>query len=204
MRPRTRRQREVYDYIADFVEKNGHEPSYTQIAKFFGRTSKSAIAKHIEALEDQGLLKRVKVKGHFHIELASSKSEEEEVVRIEWIRLGEDSPNKILAQDVVVPKFMIGITPAHTLRAFLVPNNAMLESGIERNDIALIERKTFAREGVCVAARVPGDEVILSKYSRNGGNIDLVPNNEAYDTVSFSANEVEIIGVYRGLLRPLR
>ena len=203
MRPRTRRQREIFDYISDFLEKNGHEPSYAQIAKFFGRRSKSTVAKHIEALEEQGLLRREKVNGHFRIDLGPSKSDEDAVCKVEWLRLPEGSSNRIMENDVFIPKFMIGITPPHTLRALIVPSNAMLGSNIEMGDIAIVEKKSFAREGLCVAATVPGNDVILSRFSRNGGNIDFVPDNDSYDTLSFTANEVEIQGVFRGLLRPL-
>ena len=51
MLPRTQRQKEVLDYITRFHAKHGHEPSYAQIARYFGVSSKATIAKHISALE---------------------------------------------------------------------------------------------------------------------------------------------------------
>src|SRR3954470_11785203 len=58
MLPRTQRQKEVLDYITQFLAKHGHQPSYAQIARHFGVSSKATIAKHIGALEKRGLLKR--------------------------------------------------------------------------------------------------------------------------------------------------
>ena len=58
MQPRTRRQREILDFITEFINERGHIPSYQQIARKFKIASKSAIAKHIAAMEKQGILQR--------------------------------------------------------------------------------------------------------------------------------------------------
>src|SRR5258708_34216024 len=65
MLPRTQRQKEVLDYITRFLAKHGHEPSYAQIARNFGVSSKATIAKHISALEKRGLIKRDHQPGRF-------------------------------------------------------------------------------------------------------------------------------------------
>src|SRR5947207_2739846 len=49
---------EIIDYITSFLAKHGYEPSYAQIARRFGVSSKATIAKHISALEKRGLIKR--------------------------------------------------------------------------------------------------------------------------------------------------
>ena len=46
MQPRTQRQKEILEYIARFIERHGYEPSYAQIARHFGVSSKATIAKH--------------------------------------------------------------------------------------------------------------------------------------------------------------
>jgi len=51
MVPRTQRQKEVLDYITRFLAKNDTKPSYAQIARYFGVSSKATIAKHFTALE---------------------------------------------------------------------------------------------------------------------------------------------------------
>src|SRR5258707_13189372 len=65
MLPRTQRQKEVLDYITRFLAKHGQEPSYAQIARYFGVSSKATIAKHISALEKRGLIKRNHQPGRF-------------------------------------------------------------------------------------------------------------------------------------------
>lgn len=67
MLPRTQRQKEVLDYIARFLASHGHEPSYAQIARHFGVSSKATIAKHISALEKRGLIEREHQPGRFRL-----------------------------------------------------------------------------------------------------------------------------------------
>src|ERR671930_1126882 len=58
MQPRTQRQKQVLDFIASFIGRHGYEPSYAQIARHMGISSKATIAKHVAALEKRGLLER--------------------------------------------------------------------------------------------------------------------------------------------------
>src|SRR5258707_7155801 len=69
MLPRTQRQKEVLDYITRFLAKHGYEPSYSQIARHFGVSSKATIAKHISALEKRGLIEREHQAGRFHLKV---------------------------------------------------------------------------------------------------------------------------------------
>ena len=54
----TKRQRQVYDYIAGFVQKNGYSPSFEEIGEGMGLSSLATVHKHISNLEKKGLLRR--------------------------------------------------------------------------------------------------------------------------------------------------
>src|SRR5579859_4285727 len=54
----TKRQRQVYDYIAEFVQKNGYSPSFEEIGDGMGLSSLATVHKHITNLEKKGLLRR--------------------------------------------------------------------------------------------------------------------------------------------------
>ena len=58
MQTRTRRQKEVLDFITRYIDSHGYEPSYQIIARHIGVSSKAGIAKHIRALEAQGCIAR--------------------------------------------------------------------------------------------------------------------------------------------------
>lgn len=208
--PRTKRQREIFDYIKNFIERRGYEPSYQQIAKHFHIASKSAIAKHITALEQQRLLIRTRENGSFSLKLASQMrlqngNSNDAVCRIEWldVQKNEVSDEASDEEPLYVPLLMIGSTEPEKLRAFRVPNDAMLGKNIREGDIVLIEEKSFPRDGECVAAIIDNKEAVLKNFYRSGANVELRPSNENYETTEMPADQIEIKGIYRGLLRPL-
>ncbi len=205
MQPRTRRQKQVFDYIKEYVESHGYEPSYQLIAKYLGVASKAGIAKHIEALEAQGLLSRKRENGSFWLDLQPTRTIADAVCEIEWLKIPkseaiiEDWEN----QPLFVPKFLLGCQEAERLRAFRVTNDAMFDAHICEGDVALIEKRDYARDGDIVAALTGGKRIVLKQFFRSGANIELRPANENYQTVKLPANKVEILGTYRGLIRPL-
>src|SRR5438477_11636733 len=54
----TKRQKQVLDFIAGFVDENGYCPSYEEIAKGLDLASLATVHKHISALETKSYLKR--------------------------------------------------------------------------------------------------------------------------------------------------
>ena len=202
MRPRTKRQREIFDYIIEFVDSHGHDPSYNQIAYHFGLNSKGGIAKHIVALEAQGLLARRRENGRFKLELNPKGSLEEMICRIEWLKLPKALADTVPDYELMVPKSFTGTHSPTKLRGFVVPNDAMIDAHICEGDIALIEKREFPRDRDCVIAEIPDGEILMSGFRRSGAEVEFVPANEKYDRLRFAADEISILGVFRGLLRP--
>src|SRR6185436_10889565 len=54
----TKRQKQVLDFIASFVDENGYCPSYDEIAKGLKLASLATVHKHISVLETKSYLKR--------------------------------------------------------------------------------------------------------------------------------------------------
>src|SRR5580693_10342174 len=55
----TKRQKDVLDFIADFVEENGYSPSYEELAHGLKLASLATVHKHIQALESRNYLRRL-------------------------------------------------------------------------------------------------------------------------------------------------
>lgn len=204
MQPRTRRQREILDFINEFINERGHIPSYQQIARKFKIASKSAIAKHIAAMEKQGILQRRREDGSFGLALRSENLVNEAVCEVEWLELAnaEGFSENWEQEPIFVPKFLLGYYEPERIRAFRVPNDSMLDEHICEGDIALIEKRSFARDGAIVVAEAE-TRVVLKRFYRSGANIELRPANQNYQTILLSADKVSIHGVLHGLLRPL-
>jgi SOS regulatory protein LexA len=204
MQPRTRRQREILDFINDYTERKGYKPSYQLIARHLGIASKSAVAKHIAALEKQGILQRRTENGSFTLDMHPARSIADAVSEIEWLELPKTDAfcEEFENNPLFVPKFMLGFLDPSRIRAFRVTDDAMIDEHICEGDIALIEKRSFARDGACVVADV-GGRILLQRYYRLGAFIELRPANKNFAPLRVSAEKVSVYGVMRGLLRPL-
>ena len=204
MQPRTKRQREVLDYIASFIEERGYKPSYQQIARHFQIKSKSAVAKHIAALEHQGLLARYRENGCFSLQVRPKNLIAEAVFEIRWLelpfkdKLVEDFEN----EPFYVPNFLLGNLAPERIFAFRIRNNSMIDEQICEGDIALIEKRAYARDGDNVVVLIEKTRVAVKKYFRQGANIELRPSNPNYNSIHLPADKISIQGVLHGLLRP--
>ena len=205
MQPRTKRQKEILEYISNFIEERGYKPSYQQIAKHFRLASKAAVAKHITALEKQGLISRRRENGSFSLELFPKDAFSDLVCQIESLELPASLRflDDFSDETLLVPTFLLGYNKPEKLCAFRVQNDSMLDEHICEGDIALIEKREFARDGDIVLSIVNSDRVILKRIFRDGANVELRPSNENYETIKIPADKIEIKGIFRGLIRPL-
>jgi repressor LexA len=204
MQPRTKRQKEVFDYIIQYIENYGHNPSYQQIARSLKLSSKAGIAKHIKALETQGLITRKRENGNFNLELRPPNQIEEAVCEIEWLNSprGDSFVEDWEKEMLFVPKFLLGHHPPQNMRAFRAPNDSMLEENIREGDVVLIEKRSFARDGDIVAALTENKRTVLKKFFRVGAKIELRPANQHYMPILLPADKVSVLGIFRSLLRP--
>ena len=204
MQPRTKRQKEIFDYIKQYIERHGYQPSYQQIARHLNISSKGGIAKHIAALEKQGLLERSYDNGSFKLEINPTKSVLEVVCQIEWLELpvNENYAENWERNFLYVPRFLIGQNEPDEIRAFRVRNDSMLEQHILEGDVVLIKKSSFARDRDIVVALLENKRAVLKKYYRLGADIELRPANENFDSIIVPADQIEIKGILQAILRP--
>ncbi|MFV0388624.1 MAG: LexA family protein [Pyrinomonadaceae bacterium] len=197
--PSTKKQRDVLEYIRRFMLEQKYCPSYQQIARELGLRSKGAIAKHIEALEKQGFLKRIREGGSFRISLRQTTHAESFAQTIDFFDdLAEDSqPEKFsFSHDE------LGVESSREIKAYQVPDDSMLEFHICEGDIALFETRAFARDRDLVLVSVENNRLLFRKYFRRGARTELRPANENFETEFFASDKVCILGVFKVLIRP--
>jgi len=205
MLPRTQRQKEVLDYLTRFLAKHGHEPSYAQIARHFGVSSKATIAKHISALEKRGLIKRAHDDGTFTLAVNMGDAAADAMCEVRLVgRIAAGAPIDAIEETemICVPRFLLGRVRPERIYALRVKGDSMIDEHICDGDIALIESRNEARDGEIVVALIDRARATLKRIFRFGDEVELRPSNAQLQPLRLHASRVEIQGIFRSLMRP--
>jgi repressor LexA len=206
MLPRTQRQKEILDYITQFLERHGYEPSYAQIARHFGVKSRATIAKHIAALERRGLLDRQHEDGSFGLNVKVEDTTADSLCEVKVLgRIAAGTPLEVVDYEerIPVPRFLLGRVKPDRVYALRVKGNSMIDEHICDGDIALIENRTDARDGeIVVALLIEENQATLKRLYRRGPNVELQPANSQLESLTLPASQIRVQGIFRGLLRP--
>ena len=207
MLPRTQRQKDILDFITRFLERHGHQPSYTQIARHFGVKSRATIAKHITALEKRGLIARQHEDGSFGLNVKVEDTTTDSLVEVKLLgQIAAGVPLEAVADSeerIPVPRFLLGRVKPERVYALRVKGDSMIDEHICDGDIALIENRTDARDGeIVVALLIEENQATLKRLYRRGMYIELQPANSQLQPLTVPANQVRVQGIFRGLLRP--
>jgi repressor LexA len=197
MLPRTQRQKEVLDYIVRFLASHGHEPSYAQIARHFGVSSKATIAKHISALEKRGLIEREHQAGRFRLKVKVEEAEPDAVCEITLAgRIAAGAPIDAIEdpETICVPRFLFGRVHPERMYALRVKGDSMIDENICDGDIALIESRSEAHDGKIVVALIDGTGATLKRFFRRGDEVELRPSNSQVEPIRVHASRAEIRG----------
>lgn len=195
----TKRQKQILDYLRDFIEKDGYAPSLIEISKHFNLNSISTIHKHLIHLEEKGLIRR-----HWNraraIELVSSQPNPEarDVPLAGLISAGQPIEAVRANELVAVPEDMIGHRDVYVLK---VKGESMVDEQVREGDYVVVESRSEARNGEMVVALLDGENATLKKYYREKEEIRLQPAHPTMKPIYVKENELKIQGVVIGLLR---
>ena len=199
MQPLTKRQREILDYLNEFIQHHGYAPSLEEIGRRFALSSLATVHKHLKNLEDKGCIKRVWNKSR-SVELIATRTgtRSAEIPLLGRIAAGlpvEAIPSN---ESVSVPEEFIGIRDAYALR---VQGNSMMDEQIRDGDIVIVEDRKKAYNGETVIALLDGSNVAIKAYFLEDNNIRLQPANPALPPLLLKPDAVHIQGVVLAVMR---
>jgi repressor LexA len=201
----TRRQKEVLDCIANFVEENGFSPSYEEIARGLKLASLATVHKHISVLETKNYLKRSFNQSR-SLELAPKYFQEQRkpkpaLPEIPLLgRIAAGAPVEAVEQRETL-NFADFAGNADTY-ALQVRGDSMIEDHICDGDVILLERVQEAHDGDIVVALVAGAETTLKRFYREPGDmVRLQPANSSLKPIFVPAKQLEIQGRLLAVLR---
>ncbi len=55
----TKRQKQLVDYLENYITEHGYAPTLSEVGQYFGLSSLATVHKHLHNLEQKGFIKRV-------------------------------------------------------------------------------------------------------------------------------------------------
>jgi len=198
----TDKQRQVLQYIADYLDENGYSPAIRDVSSAFVCSVKGAYD-HVVALEKKGLIERSKNRSRSILLAPKGK----QVLRIEErkripilgrIAAGRMSYAEQNVEDFVTLPLESMADDSAPLFALRVKGDSMINAGIREGDIAIFREQQSANTGDIVVAMVE-DEATVKFFFRQAGRIVLKAANPLYQDIYL--NEVAIKGRLKSLIR---
>ena len=203
----TRRQREVMDYIADFLREHGYSPSFQEIARGMGLSSLATVHKHVLTLERKGFLRRGYNQSR-SIEpgpryLQEARRARQDRARAELPLLGRiaaGQPVEALEQPSTIS--LGDFTGNKDVFVLQVKGDSMIEEHILDGDFILVEKTSHAADRDIVVALVGGSETTLKRFHREpDGRIRLQPANARMKPIFVAPDQLAIQGRLLAVLR---
>lgn len=199
MLPLTKRQREILDYLAEFIEKHGYAPSLEEIGHRFGLSSLATVHKHLMNLQEKGFIKRSWNRSR-SLELIPARvgGRSVELPLLGYVAAGAPIEAVAGTETIAVPEDLVGKRETYVLR---VRGDSMIDEQIRDGDFVIVEDRKTAESGEMVIALLRGSDVTLKKFYRDNGRVRLQPANPAMQPMVVDAEQVRIQGVVIGVVR---
>ncbi len=199
MQPLTKRQREILDYLDEFIQQHGYAPSLEEIGRRFSLSSLATVHKHLTNLQEKGFIRRAWNRSR-SVELVPVHvgSRSLELPLMGYVAAGEPIEAITSTETISVPEHFIGKRDTYVLR---VRGNSMIDEQIRDGDYVIVEDRKTAQNGEMVIALLNGTEVTLKSLYRNGTTIQLQPANPAMQPIIVKEDALQIQGVVVGVMR---
>jgi len=196
-----KRQKQILDFLSQYIQKNGYSPTLQQIADALGVSSLATIHEHLKTIAKKGVIRKFEgaVRG---IELTDKKkfavTEGIELPILGFIAAGSPiepytDPN---SSTRVAPGMLSGKKRAFVLQ---VKGESMIEDGILDGDFVVIEEQNQANNGDIVVALLETGLATLKRYYKEATRIRLAPANSKMSPIF--VNNVRIQGKCVGIIR---
>jgi repressor LexA len=197
----TKRQKEMLDFLGDYIAEHGYAPTLEEIGRHFSLASLATVHKHLSNLERKGRIRRLANHSRA-MELVPEPGvgRAVEVPLLGRVAAGTPIEPVETRETVMLPEALLGRGETFALR---VRGDSMVGEGILDGDLVVVESRADAPSGATVVALVRG-EATVKKLQRERGRVRLVPANERVAPIVARADEVEIRGVVIAVLRRYR
>ncbi|MCQ3944996.1 MAG: repressor LexA [bacterium] len=196
-----KRQKQIIDFIGQYIQKFGTSPTLQEIADALGVSSLATVHEHLQSLVKKGVIRRFEgaVRG---LELLD-KEMGHAIDGVELPILGFIAAGSPI-QPMTDPNATLRVASAMLTgkkRSFVlqVRGDSMIEEGILDGDFVVIEEQNSAHDGDIVVALLDNGLATLKKFFREATRVRLEPANSTMKPIY--AQNVTVQGKVVGLVR---
>jgi len=198
----TKKQEEILEFIKGFIAAKGLPPTIREIGRQF-RIGYRAAYDHLKALERKEYLKRRSPKSR-DLELREFITSAKNLSTQKLPILGKVAAGvPLLAVENLEGTLNLPFEWMRGREGFLlrVKGDSMREAHILPGDLVMVKKQPTAEEGEIVVALVRKEEATVKRFFRRRGYILLQPENPSLKPIELPPEEVEILGVVKGVIR---
>ena len=199
MLPLTKRQREILDYLNDFIGQHGYAPSLEEIGRQFNLSSLATVHKHLTNLQEKGFIRRAWNRSR-SVELVPTKMGHRavELPLLGYVAAGMPIEAVASTETIAVPEALAGRRDSYVLK---VKGSSMIDEQIRDGDFVIVEDRKTATNGEMVIALLGGMDVTLKKFYLDHGRVRLQPANPDMEPIFVDPDQVQVQGVVVGVMR---
>lgn len=188
----TKRQKEVLDFIEEYVDKKGYAPSLADIKKRLKFASVSTAHFHVSKLQGGGYLEKIQHKAR-----AISITRKEPLIKIPLLgTIVAGEPIEAIPTHQFIAVSKTKIPHGGDVYALRVIGNSMIDENINDGDIVLVKQQEIAENGQKVVALIDNYEATLKKYYKEKDHIRLQPANKALEPIIIRKDrDIKIQGI---------
>ena len=196
----TRRQKEIWDYLEDYIAARGYAPTLEEIGAHFGLSSLATVHKHLSNLERKGIIAR-KWNLSRAIEITPPRKTARTVELPLLGRVAAGAPLEAIETDntLTIPENFV--RRPHNAFALRVQGESMIGEGILDGDYIVVEKRPAADNGETVVAVMNGEATVKKFYRERGGKVRLQPANPQVAPIVVREKDLEVRGVVVAVLR---
>lgn len=194
----TPRQKQILEYIYDFVRTKGYPPSVREICAATNLRSTATVHGYLVQLEKKGYLSRDPQKPRA-IDVIDKKVLNNQIVDVPLIgKVTAGQP--ILAEENIEEIYSLSKELLHDSNVFMlkVQGDSMIEAGIINGDYVFVKVTNTAENGDIVVALIE-DKATVKRFYKEDNYIRLQPDNPYMQPII--VKDVKILGKVIGLFR---
>jgi repressor LexA len=198
MEPLTPAQKELYDWLVEYIHQHQYSPSIRQMMQAMTLKSPAPVQSRLEHLRKKG-----------YIDWTEGRARTIRILVPQ--NLGLPMMGAIAAGGLVEP-FTESVEPFNLsdmfrsshLFALRVMGDSMIDALLTEGDIVVmkpVDDPKLINNGAIVAARVEGQGTTLKYFFRKGNRVTLKPANPKYDPIDVGMSQIQIQGLLMGMWR---